>query len=191
MGREQAIAAAERLLAQVQGEGGVIKFLSSRTKRAVQTTEVMQGYIERAISERKISNLKLSISRERSAITAAGVVGPLKKLGIKDPVEYWLTNPNVLEGKTPNEISGRVKQMLAVLKKVADRLPPGERIHYVSVTHEVPQAAIIHLAMNKTLNELGGNIENCESFRVQIEGGSGKNPEVNFRNYQAELPLYE
>lgn len=189
LGKRQAEEAAERLLQEVQAAGGVIKFLSSRTKRAAQTMETMRACVQRAIAERNITNVRLLHSKERTAITAAGVVGPLKKRGIEDPVEYWLTHPDVLEGKSPEEISRKVKGMLHIIKKVADRLPPGEKVHYAAVTHEVPQVALLHSATGKTLNELGGNIENCESFQVRIEGRSGKNPVVNFRGNRAELTL--
>ncbi len=189
LGIQQAEEAAENFFQEVQAAGGVIKFLSSRTKRAMQTMETMQEYIRRVILERNITNVRLFSPKERTAITAAGVIGPLKEQGIEDPVEYWLTNPDVLKGKSPDEISGKIQKMLSIIKKVADRLPPGEKVHYAAVTHEVPQAALIHSATNKTLNELGGNIKNCESFQVHIEGKSKKNPMINFRGNQAELAL--
>jgi broad specificity phosphatase PhoE len=189
LGRHQAEEAAEKLLQELQSVGGVIKFLSSQYNRAEQTMDIMQEYMQKAIIERNISNLRLLNARERAAINAVGVTKELKDKGIESPIEYWLNNPDVLEGRSLAEISGKIKQMLSTIKKVADRLPLGEKIHYIAISHEAPEAALIHSATGKTLNEMGGKIKNCESFQVQIEGKSEKNPILNFRGNQAELIL--
>lgn len=189
LGRQQAREAAEALLQQVREKGGVVKFLSSSTRRAAETGEIMEEYIKNTLSERNITNLRLLSPRQRSALKAAGVIGPLEDRGIEDPIEYWLTHPDVLEGKSPEEVSNRVKKMLRIIGKVADRLPPGEQIHYVATTHEGPQAALLFSATGQTLNELGGRVNNCESFKVHFEGKSEKPPTIQFRNTEAEVVI--
>lgn len=188
-GIEQAKEAATSLISQIQEQGGgVIKFLSSPVKRAKQTSEIMQQTIAAALIEQEIDNIRLIIPRDREALRAPGVVGPLARQGIEDPIEYWFANPDVLPGKNPEQIAERLRELLGLLKKVADRLPPGEKIHYVGVTHEVPQAALLHQLSGKTLNELGGSVKNCEPVTIHIEGKSEEGPQILFRNLKLELP---
>lgn len=189
VGRQQARQAAEDLLGEITGAGGVIKFLSSPVRRAQETAGIMRGFIAEAIERSNIQNIRLMSSRERDAVKAAGVIGPLRNKGIEDPIEHWLRNPGAVEGKSPEVISRKVQDLLKIIKKVTDRLPPGEKVNYVTVTHEVPQAALLNSATGKTLNEQGGGIKNCESFKVHMEGKSEKKPTLNFRGVETQMEI--
>lgn len=190
-GKEQAKKAAQDLLTQIieQG-GGVIKFLSSPVKRAKQTSEIMQQVIQEIITDKHLENIRLMTPREREALKAAGVLGPLKGWGIDDPVDYWLENPDVIEGKSPTETAKTLQEVIDLLQKMANRLPHGEKIYYVGITHEVPQAALLNQVSGKTLNELGGNIQNCESIRVGLKGGSDEESAIVFRNQRITINQY-
>lgn len=182
-GKEQAAKAAQDLLEQIiQKGGGVIKFLSSPVRRAKITSEIMQNAIQEIITERQIKEVRLMSPRDREALRAAGVIGPLKERGIDDPIDYWLKNPDALEGKNPTETAQKLQEMISFFQKVADRLPAGEKIYYIGVTHEVPQAAFLHEISGQTLNELGGNIQNCESIKVELVGKSEECAIIKFRN---------
>jgi len=187
-GIEQAQEAAKVLLEEViQNGGGVIKFISSPVLRAKRTAEIMRSTIQDLIIERKITNVRLMASRDREELRAAGLVGPLKERGIKDPVDYWLNNPDTLEGKSPTEIAGKINEVTRSLQKLTDRLPAGEKIYYIGVTHEVPQAALLNQISGKTLNELGGNIKNCEPIKIGFIGKSDEGVTVNFRDLKIKV----
>lgn len=190
LGGEQAREAAETLLQKIVAEGGgVIKFLSSPVRRAVQTREIMETYISNAVTQQEIRNIRLMEPRERTSMVAPGITKPLKEKGIADPTEYWLTHPDVLVGKNPHEVASKIQRLLRVIKKTADRLPPGEKIFYAPVLHEPVQAAFFFQATGKTPKDVGGTLRNGESFRVHIEGKSKKNPTLSFRDVEAELKL--
>jgi broad specificity phosphatase PhoE len=182
-GVEQAKEAAKNLLTRVIGAGGgVIKFISSPVKRAKQTSDIMRQTIQETITEEHLDQVRLMTSRDRDTLKAGGVIGPLTEQGVDDPVNYWLENPDTLEGKSPKEIAARVQGVIDTLQKIADRLPQGEKIFYIGITHEVPQAALLNDKSGKTLNELSGNIQNCESIEIKLKGGSDtKKPEILFR----------
>lgn len=187
-GKDQAIKAAQNLLEQIiQGGGGVIKFLSSPVRRAKVTSEIMQHAIQEILVERQIKDIRLISPRDRDALRAAGVIGPLKERGVDDPIDYWLKNPNALEGKCPSEIARKLQEMISFFQKIADRLPAGEKIYYIGVTHEVPQAALLHKVGGRTLNELGGNIQNCESIKIELVGKSDKGASIKFRNEEMKI----
>jgi broad specificity phosphatase PhoE len=182
-GKEQATQAAQNLLEQViKNGGGVIKFLSSPIRRAKVTSEIMQHTIRETLAKQQIKDVRLMSPRDRDALRAAGVIGPLKKRGINDPIDYWLNNPDALDGKSPAETAQKLQGMINFLQKISDRLPAGEKIYYIGVTHEVPQAAFLHEVSGQTLNELGGNIQNCESIKIELVGKSDKGAIIKFRN---------
>lgn len=187
-GKEQAKEAAQNLVRQIieQG-GGVIKFLSSPVKRAKQTSEIMQQTIHEILSEQQVKNIRLMSPRDRETLKAAGVIGPLKQSGIDDPVDYWLRNPEILEGKSPSKIAERLHEIINLLQKVADRLSSGEKIYYIGVTHEVPQAALLYQTSGKTLNELGGNIQNCELMKIELKGKSEEGATIKFRDKEMKI----
>ena len=187
-GEKQAEEAAQNLVRQIieQG-GGVIKFLSSPVKRAKRTSEIMQQTISEILSEQQIKNMRLMNPRDREALKAAGVIGPLKQRGIDDPINYWLNNPEILEGKSPSKIAEPLHEVIDFLQKMADRLPSGEKIYYIGVTHEVPQAALLNQTSGKTLEELGGNIQNCESMKIELKGNSKEMPTIKFRDKEIKI----
>lgn len=189
-GRGQAREAGRKLFTQIkESGGGVIKLFRSPLRRAEQTAEIMQATIAEMLTEQEEGNIRLMKERDREALRAPGVIGPLRKQGIEDPIEYWLRNPQILEGKNPEIVAERLKRLLNRLKKIADRLPPGEKVYYICVTHEVPQAALLNQLTGKTLNELGGGIENCESTLVQIKGKKEEPLRIIFRDKQLELRI--
>lgn len=182
-GERQAAEAAQNLLEKIILDGGgVIKFLSSPVRRAKRTLEIMQCNIQEMLTKQKIENVRLMTSRDNEALRTAGVIDPLRKRGIEDPIDYWLKNPDVLEGKDPSSMANRLREVINSLSKLANRLPAGEKIYYVGITHEAPQAALLNQLSRQTLNELGGSIHNCESMKVELIGKSGKNATVKFRN---------
>ncbi len=182
-GKEQATKAAQNLLEQIiQNGGGVIKFLSSPVRRAKVTSEIMQHAIRETLAKQQIKDVRLMSPRDRDALRAAGVIGPLKERGIDDPIDYWLKNPDALEGKSLTETAQKLQGMINFFQKIADRLPAGEKIYYIGVTHEVPQAAFLHEVSGQTLNELGGNIQNCESIKIELVGKSDEGAIIKFRN---------
>lgn len=182
-GKEQAREAAHDLMKKVlEKGGGIIKFIVSPVRRAQQTAEVMQQVIQEIISEQKGEDVRLMTSRDREALKAGGVIGPLSERGIDDPIDYWLQNPDVLENKSPAEIAKRLSEVVVFLQKMADRLPNGEKVYYIGITHEVPQAALLNQISGKTLNELGGKIQNCESIRIELKGNSDEDPTILFRD---------
>lgn len=187
-GVEQAKKTISDLLKQITEKGGgAVKFISSPVRRAAQTAEIMQSTLEQSIAEQGIQNIRILSPRTREVLKAAGVIGPLKQQGIENPIEYWLNNPESLEGKSPQKLAEQMRELIVFLKKVADRLPPGEKIYYVGVTHEVPQAALLNQLTGKTLEELGGGIKNCEPITIQLEGKSDHNPKITFRDLHLEL----
>jgi len=187
-GKEQAVEAAENLLQRIiQEGGGVIKFLSSPVRRAGQTAEIMQSTLKKLLAEQGIENIRLMNPHDREALRAAGVIGPLKQRGIDNPIEYWFRNPESLEGKSPQKTAEQLRKIIDSLQRMADRLPSGEKIYYIGVTHEVPQAALLHQVTGKTLDELGGGIKNCESIKVELRGKSDEIPTVSFRDSQMKV----
>jgi len=187
-GQVQAQEAAQALLQEVVAKGGgAIKFMASPVRRARETAEIMQQTIEAALAEQKISNVRLMLLRQREALHSAGVIGPLKAQGIEDPVEYWLSHPESVAGANPEAVAERLRGVINHLQALSDRLPPGERIHYVGVTHEVPQAALLNNLSGKTLNELGGRIKNCEPIEINFQGDSDSGPELVFRDFRMSL----
>lgn len=187
-GRQQAREAISGLLEQIEKQGGgAVKFFFSPTRRARETGEEMENTARKILSEKPYPKIRLMAPHGRVELRSAGVIGPLREAGIKDPIEHWLNNPEVLEGKNPKVFAERLTSLLNVLKKVADRLPAGEKIHYICVTHEVPQAALLNRVTGKTLNQLGGNINNCEALRVNIKGKTEEAPKIIFRGKQTDL----
>ncbi len=182
IGREHAKEKAIEILSEiVQNGGGLIKFLTSPVRRAQETQSIMEGTIRERIAQEHIENVDILISRTRQSIQAGGVIGPLAKEGIEDPVEYWLQNPNVLEGKEPENIAERLNKIVRISNRVSEGLPEGRKIYYLAITHEVPQAAFLNQITGKTLNELGGGMENCEDIRVNLSGIPDEVPKVIFR----------
>lgn len=205
-GRKQAEEAAENLLEHIieQG-GGIIKFLSSPTTRAKQTAEIIQRVISKIIIDKNVQNVRLITStqnlqnvrlttptppRKHDALKSGGVVRTLKKLNIDDPMDHWLQHPDVLEGKSPAEIASRVQKIIDNLQKMADRLPRSEeKIYYVGVTHETPQAALLNQISKKTLNDFGGQMSNCESIRIELKGNTDEPPTISFRDQTIAMPV--
>lgn len=187
-GKEQTKEAARSLFQKIiQEGGGVIKFLSSPVRRAKETSEIMQFTLQEILTQQKIRNLRLMTPRDREALRAAGVIGPLRQRGIDDPIEHWLKNPKSLEGKSPQKTAEELQAIVDLMQKIADRLPKGERIYYIGITHEVPQAALLHQVSGKTLNELGGNIRNCESMKIELKGKSEKGATIKFRDLEMKI----
>jgi len=190
LGRAQAKKAGESLLEQIRSEGGgVIKILSSPALRAEQTAETMRAKMEEIIDEEELGEVKLMETRSRQALRPGGVIGELRKQGIDDPIEHWLNNPESVEGTSPADAAEQFTEVLVKVKSLADRLPPGEKINYVIVSHEVPAAAVLNQATGKTLQEMGGDIKNCESFKVEIRGNLDESSNISFRDVEAKIDL--
>ena len=187
-GIEQAKVAAQNLVREITEQGGgVVKFVSSPTKRAKQTSVVLQQTISEILSKEQINNIRLMNPRDRESLKAAGVIGPLMKRGIDDPVDYWLKNPETLEGKSPSKTAERLYEMIDRLQKMANRLSPGEKIYYIGVTHEVPQAALLNQTSGKTLSDLGGKVKNCEWLKVEMNGRSEEGATIKFRGEEMKI----
>jgi broad specificity phosphatase PhoE len=170
-GKLQTKQVALQLLEIVVSEGGgVIKIGTSSVRRALETADIIQEVIGEAIASRGIQGIDLMTLRKRDGLKAAGVIGALNEQGISDPIEYWLRNPNSLEGKNPAQSAQNLQDFIDKAEAIAKRLLPGKKIYYFNITHEVPQAAFLNQKTNKTLNEMGGNINNCEFIKVAIDG---------------------
>lgn len=189
-GRLQAEIAAFCLLSDIWSQGGgLLKFCNSPTPRAQETSDIMQAKIQKIIESSKNSPIKLYNPRVTTSLEAAGVIGPLMKMGIpyEKAIEHWLTNPEVVEGKTPRVIYKRLQEFLRRGQRLADRLPPGEKIFYIGVTHEVPQVALLNQVSGKTLKEFGGSIQNCELIRIGLKGKSEEGAIIKFRNLEMKI----
>ncbi len=184
-GRLQAEVEALCLLLDIWSQGGgLLKFYNSPTPRAQETSDIMLAKAQKIIGSSEHSPIKLYNPQVAASLEAAGIIGPLMKMGIsyEKIIEYWLTNPEAVEGKAPRVIYERLQKFLRRGQKLADRLPGGKKIHYVGVTHEAPQAALLNQINGKTLNELGGKIQNCESIKIEFRGDSDENPSISFRD---------
>lgn len=189
-GKAQARGAAELLYNQIKQEGGMVKFLPSPIKRCVQTAKIMEDRLRELLSQDKDSKIEMYDSKVRSKVGLPGIAPKLREMGHGDDmIEYWLTHPEVVPGKSPSQISGKVEDILRVIKKVADRVKPGTRIHYIYVSHEPYTAAFMNQLTGKTLPELGGDIKNCEAMTIKMEGRSDKLAEVSFRDVSKEIDL--
>jgi broad specificity phosphatase PhoE len=187
-GIAQAKEAAEALIKEIIDRGGgIIKFLSSPIKRARQTSQIMQQVIKGILFQQHLDSIRLLRPRDRNVLRAAGVVGALMERGIADPVNYWLHNPEALDGKNPGKTALELLKFIETLRKVSDRLPSGERIFYIGITHDAPLAALLNRLSGNDLNELGGNLKNCESMRIEIMGKSEKGAVVHFRDKEMRI----
>ena len=186
----QAEVAALCLLSDIWSQGGgLLKLFNSPTPRAKETSDIMQTKIQKIIESAKHSPINLYNPRITASLEAAGVIGPLMKMGIpyEKTIEHWLMNPEAVEGKTPQVIYKHLQEFLHRGQRSADRLPPGEKIYYIGITHEVPQAALLHQASGKTLNELGGSIKNCELMKIKFEGKSKEAAIIEFRDKEMKI----
>lgn len=186
-GVTQARQAMDGLYNQINIEGSLVKFVSSPIKRCVQTAEAMEQRLRELIDTNKNQSIKIMAQRKRAKVGLPGIAPTLRKLGVEDPMEYWLTHPDVVEGKTPADISKRIEDMLKVFHKVADRVDPGTKINYVFVTHEPYHAAFINQKMGKRLSEVGGDIKNLESMKIHIKGKSEEPVKFEFRDLKVDL----
>lgn len=190
-GRLQAAEAATLLFTEISAQGsGLLKIVHSPTPRAKETFDIMMEVITGNVGSRD-PRLRVCRPHVASALEAGGVIGPLMKRGIpyEETVEYWLSNPETVEGRSPFVIAERSRKVIRRLKKMADRLPSGVKIFYVGITHEIPQAALLLKASGKKLSELGGSIENCERIRIDVGTGSTEQPRLYFRGFQMDLPV--
>lgn len=189
-GRLQAEIEALCLLSDIWSQGGgLLKFYNSPTPRAQETSAIMRAKAQKVIESSEHSPIKLYNPRAAKSLEAAGVIGPLMKMGVpyEKAIEHWLTNPEAVQDKTPQVIFERLKEFLRRGQKLADRLPEGEKIYYIGVTHEVPQAALLNQISGKTLNELGGNIKNCEPMRIELKGKSEEGATIKFRDLEMKI----
>ncbi|MBI4268246.1 histidine phosphatase family protein [Candidatus Uhrbacteria bacterium] len=191
-GRLQAEIAAYQLLFNVWSKGGgVVKLYHSPTLRAKQTFDIIQKVAERVTKKQKENPVTLYKPRMRKQVEAAGVIGPLMKAGIpyKDTVDHWIKNPKVVEGKSPSDVFATLKPFLEVGQTYAHELPSvGPRIFQVAVTHEVPQAALLHTLSGKTLEQIGGGIRNGEFVNIDFNPAQ-PHAKVHFRQADYALPL--
>lgn len=193
-GKLQAEVAALRLLADTWSKGGgILKAYFSPVARAQETFEIINTVSQTVVSHAgEQSPIQLYSPRKRDTLRAAGVIGPLISKGIpyEETVNYWLNNPKVIAGKSPEDIYDVFKQFLISQARLAERLPPGGNIHQLGITHEVPLVALLnHVYPNQTLAELGGQIRNCESIDVRIDKDSTGIAKLHFREKEADLSL--
>lgn len=189
-GRLQAEVEALCLLADIWSQGGgLLKYFNSPTPRAKETADIILAKTQKIIESSKYSPIKLYNPSATTSLEAAGVIGPLMKMGIpyEKSIEHWLTNPEAVKGKTPRVIYERLQEFLRRGQKLADRLPMGEKIYYIGVTHEVPQAALLHQTSGMTLNELGGSIQNCEPIKIEFKGKSEEDATIKFRDKKMKI----
>lgn len=190
-GRRQAEEAGERILNHVVAcGGGAIKIVRSPVHRAFETGDIVEQTIERLITERKLEesvHLLTSTYKHRETLRAAGLFEKLQSLKQPNPIEYWLEHPESIPGTTPAEISKNLQTMIATMQKVTNKLPPGEKIFYIGVTHEIPEAALLKTLTGKTPTEFGGTIKNCESISVHLTAKSNELPQIEFRGQKIEV----
>src|SRR3989344_4469052 len=190
----QAKTVAKELLDQIQREGGgIVKIISSPVKRAKQTANIIEETMNSQLSEHNEIPVKMMHQRERDALKVGGVIGPLMNEGIayEETVQYWLENPEIVPGRTPKKIADTVREVIAKLEKMSERLPSGEKIYYLGITHEIPQAALIFQELGNTPKDLGSNIGNCEAIKIEMSGKKGESPVLTFRNDRIELKNQE
>lgn len=190
----QAKTVAKELLDQIQKEGGgTVKIISSPVKRAKQTANIIEETMNSHLSEHSEIPVKMMHQRERDALKAGGVIGPLMKQGIEyeQTVQYWLENPEIVPGRTPKKIADTIRAVVMKLEKMSERLPTGEKIYYLGITHEIPQAALLFQEIGKTPRDFGGNVKNCEAIKIEMSGGKNESPILTFRDDRIELKNQE
>src|SRR3989338_854754 len=193
-GKLQAEVATLRILSDIWSQGGgLLKFQNSPTLRAQETCDIMRTTSQRIVESSEHSPIKLYDSRQSKFLEAAGVIGPLMKMGVpyEEAVEHWLTNPEVVEGKTPRIIYEHLREYLRRGQKLADLYPKREKTYYIGVTHEVPLAALLSQISGRTLDELGGSIQNCESTEIGLKGKSGESPTIRFRGKEMKIENFD
>lgn len=189
-GIEQAREAGELFYNQIKERGGMVKFLSSPIKRCVQTAKIMEDRLRELSDQDESSKTNILQPRVRSKVGLPGIAPTLRQMGHDtDMIEYWLTHPDVVPGKTPLEISKKIENILRIIQKVANRLKEGTNVTYVYISHEPYTAAFMNQLTGKTLSELGGDIGNCEAMKIEVEGRSDKPAEVSFRGLNKEIDL--
>jgi broad specificity phosphatase PhoE len=194
-GKKQAQITAEDLLKEIAQTGGVIKIFHSPILRAKQTAENFEMAIEKLIKEKPIDfpGIRLSYKRRpREKLYGLGVYGKLKEKVEKGEIseefiDYWLEHPETIEGKSPDIIAGRVLDLANKAEKISERLGGGEPIHYIFITHEMPLVALANKLSRKNLQELGGDIGNCEGGKIIFSDKSGEAPQFIFRDKKYSL----
>lgn len=187
-GEKHAEMAAEDLLKEIaQAGGGVIKIYHSPILRTKKTADKFESTIENLIKENpsEFSNTRLLKKRPREKLFGHGVYGDLKEKAEKGEIDkefidYWLENPGVLEGKSPEIIAGRILDLVDRAEKISERLDEGESIYFVFITHEMPFVALVNKLSGKNRQELGGDIKNLESGKIVL--GTEEKPEFIFRD---------
>lgn len=127
-GIEQAKLASSKFLESVHSDGGgSIKFLTSPTRRAEQTAEVMKSTMAEIINRQKLEDINLLVSHKRNELRTAGIVGNLRQQGIIDPIQHWLEKPDLFPDKTPEQVARRLKDVLDSIRQLADRLSTNKK----------------------------------------------------------------
>lgn len=191
-GRKQSMVAAENLLKNIKAEGGgVIKIFYSPLVRALETAKIFEEAINKLLQKEpdEFQGTHLMKTHPREKLTGLGAYGELKKRGIEDPVEYWLQNPKAIKGKNPELLAERLLDLTETAQRVASKIGPGEPVHYVWVTHEMPIATLLHKVSGKTLKEFGGSVKNCEELILDMARVQEENPKLEFRGEKFTTPL--
>lgn len=190
LGKQQAREAAERLLSEILNQGGgILKIVKSPVKRAVETGNIVEQTIERLISERGVTNVRLlkSTATTRSPLRAPGLMPRLKKFNEQDPVGHWLKHPEILNDATPEIIVAELQKTISTMQAVNSKLNPNDHLFYVAVTHEIPQAALLNKVTGKNLDELGGGVKNCETVTITFTDDPKTATELSFRNEKVSI----
>lgn len=195
-GKKQARITAEGLLKEIAQSSGVIKIFHSPILRAKQTAENFEMAMEKLIKERPTDfpGIRLYKRRSREKLYGLGVYGKLKEKAEKGEVgeefiDYWLEHPETIEGKSPDIIAGRVLDLASRAEKISERLGDGEPIHYIFITHEMPLVALANKLSGKNLQELGGDIGNCEGGKIVFPDKSSEVPQFIFRDKNYSLAI--
>lgn len=162
-GEEQARKAAQELLNHIP-EGAVVKFFDSGFVRARQTRERMEEIVK--------PQRRTLVARSRATLAY------LKK--VKDGFSD--------QQKTPQEgVADFRRTLVQYPKRLSETLAPGSPIHLVAVAHAGKPAlnALVESLSGKTLEQLKGDIQNCERFTLHFKPGHA--PMMHFREHHGPI----